>query len=144
MQPFDSLAIPEPLLAEVVEHARSESPNECCGLLGGIISGGVGKAAHRFAIGNDAASPTEYWSNPLDLLRAFRTMRERGLELLAIYHSHPASRPLPSQRDLERNTYGESVVHLIIGLASPLPEVRGWWLTESGSREATLVREGPL
>ena len=42
-------------------------------------------------------------------------MRTNGTELLAIYHSHPTSEPVPSRRDVEENTYGESVVHLIVG-----------------------------
>jgi proteasome lid subunit RPN8/RPN11 len=63
-------------------------------------------------------------------------MRESGLELLAIYHSHPSTGPVPSQRDLKRNHYGDSVVHLIVSLAASPPEVRGWWLNESGFREA--------
>ncbi len=89
----------------------------------------------RFAIGNDAASPTEYATNPRDLLAAFRAMRSDGVELLAIYHSHPTSQPVPSRRDIERNTYGESVVHLIVGLAGAKADVRGWWLAETGYRE---------
>jgi proteasome lid subunit RPN8/RPN11 len=72
------------------------------------------------------------------MLAADRRRRECGLELLAIYHSHPAAEPVPSRRDVERNTYGESVVHLIVGLAGAKPEVRVWWLTETGHREASF------
>ena len=99
----------------------------------------MGVVTTRFAIGNDGASPTAYETNARDMLFAFRAMRERGIELLAIYHSHPVSEPVPSRRDIERNTYGESVVHLIVSLALARPEVRGWWLTETEYREAELV-----
>jgi proteasome lid subunit RPN8/RPN11 len=88
----------------------------------------------RYEIANDAASPTDYLTNARELLFAFRAMRERGTELLAIYHSHPASDPSPSRRDIERNTYGETAVHLIVGLAGAEPAVRAWWLTETGYR----------
>jgi proteasome lid subunit RPN8/RPN11 len=124
------------LLKEAIEHARSELPNECCGLLAGHVTDGIGLATTRFSIANDEASPREYLSNARDMLLAFRVMRERGLELLAIYHSHPTSAPVPSSRDIEQNTYGESIIHLIVGLAKPQPEVRAWWLTETGFREA--------
>ncbi len=73
------------------------------------------------------------------MLDAFRAMRERELELLAIYHSHPTSSPVPSQRDLEQNTYGESVVHVIVSLANPQPELRAWSLSETGYREIELL-----
>ena len=136
MPPFSRLVIPDLLLEEVIAHARSTSPDECCGLLAGVIENGTATASARFAITNDRASPTAYQTNAADLFAAFRWMRATGTELLAIYHSHPTSPPVPSRRDVEENTYGESVVHLIVGLAGPTPDVRAWWLTESGYREA--------
>ena len=132
---FSRLVIPDLLLAELIEHAREGVPIECCGLLAGHITDGVGFATTRYPIENELASPTDYLTEPRGMFLAFRSMRERGTELLAIYHSHPASAPIPSRRDIERNTYGETVVHLIVSLANGEPEVRGWWLTETGYRE---------
>ena len=134
---FSRLTIPASLLEEVIAHARRDLPNECCGLLAGRILEGTGIVAARFAIGNDAASPTEYATNARDLLAAFRAMRSDGTELLAIYHSHPTSEAVPSRHDIERNTYGESVVHLIVGLVGT-ETVRAWWLAEAGYREVPL------
>lgn len=136
MPPFDRLIIPNLLVEEMIEHARNDLPTECCGLLAGRVVDGVGTALARFSIGNDEASPREYFSNARDMLFAFRAMRESEHELLAIYHSHPTSEPVPSKRDIEQNTYGETAVHLIVSLATPQPELRAWWLTESGYREA--------
>jgi proteasome lid subunit RPN8/RPN11 len=136
MPPFTRLAIPAAVLDAVIAHARLEQPNECCGLLAGRVEDGVGIATTRFAIVNDLASPTAYHTNARDLLAAFRAMRTDKLDVLAIYHSHPTSDPVPSRRDVAENTYGESVVHLIVGLASGKLDVRAWWITEEGYREA--------
>jgi proteasome lid subunit RPN8/RPN11 len=138
MPPFTRLAISASLLADVIAHARRELPNECCGLLAGRIADGVGLVSAQFEIRNDAASTSEYETNARDMFAAFRAMRERGFELLAIYHSHPGSAPVPSRRDIERNTYGESVVHVIAGFANAEPEVRAWWVTEASYCEAAL------
>jgi proteasome lid subunit RPN8/RPN11 len=135
---FTRLVIPDLLLAEVIAHARAEAPLECCGLLVGHIAGGAGVVSARYPIENVARSATAYETDPRQLLFAFRSMRERGTELLAIYHSHPGSDPVPSPRDVEGNTYGETAVHLIVGLAHPEPEVRAWWLTGASSREASV------
>jgi proteasome lid subunit RPN8/RPN11 len=139
MPPFTHLALSASAFAGVIEHARREAPNECCGLLAGRIADGVGTVSARFEIRNDAASTSEYETNARDMFDAFRAMRERGLELLAIYHSHPTSAPVPSQRDIDRNTYGDSVVHLIVGVVNREPEVRAWWLGETSIREAGLL-----
>ena len=135
---FSRLIIPDSLLAEVIAHAREAAPLECCGLLAGRVASGGGVVAARFAVGNDAAGPTEYATNARDMLLAFRAMRAAGDELLAIYHSHPTSEPVPSGRDVAQNTYGESVVHLIVGLAGANAGVRAWLLTEAGFREVPL------
>jgi proteasome lid subunit RPN8/RPN11 len=143
MAPFTRLAIPDTLVAGVIAHAQAEAPNECCGLLAGHIEGGAGFATTRFPIKNALGSPTEYETDARDLFAAFRAMRERGLELLAVYHSHPASEPVPSRRDVERNTYGETVAHLIVGLGGPEPTVRAWWLGQRGYREVGLAVTRP-
>jgi proteasome lid subunit RPN8/RPN11 len=73
------------------------------------------------------------------MFEADRAMRQHGLEMLAVYHSHPTSAPVPSRKDLERNYYGELVVHLIVSLMTDPPTVRGWWLTADNYREAEWV-----
>jgi proteasome lid subunit RPN8/RPN11 len=139
---FVRLTIPDLLVEEVIEHAWQTRPNECCGLLAGHIRDGVGVITTHFPIKNALASPTEYETDARDMLFAFRHMREHGLELLAVYHSHLTSAPVPSVRDMERNTYGETVVHLIVSLAGSEPTVKGWWLGETSYREAEVVVEG--
>ena len=141
MTPFTRLLIPGAFLELVIAHARRELPNECCGLLAGVIDGNAGRVTAHFPITNDAASPTEYATNPGDLMKAFRALRESNSEPLAFYHSHPASPPVPSAKDRARNTYGETVVHIIVGLAGEEPDVRAWWLTPEGYRAAVLTVE---
>src|SRR5437899_1519217 len=99
MPAFTRLLIPRSLLAAVLAHARAELPNECCGLLAGVVEDGVGRVTEHYPLRNDLASPTEYATNPRDLLDATRAMRAAGTDPLAIYHSHPTSDPVPSRKD---------------------------------------------
>jgi proteasome lid subunit RPN8/RPN11 len=115
----------------MLAHARAELPNECCGLLAGDRA----QATQHYPLVNAAASPTRYDADSKDLLRAFRDMRERQLEHLAIYHSHPTSDPVPSRTDLAQAFY-PGVVYLIISLKADAPSMRGWWLSETEYREA--------
>ena len=41
-----------------------------------------------------------------DLIEAHIALRERGAEILAIYHSHPRWEAVPSKTDLAENHYG--------------------------------------
>jgi [CysO sulfur-carrier protein]-S-L-cysteine hydrolase len=134
------LQLPRRLYEEMIAHARSAYPNECCGLLAGQLSVAscqlpVGQVTHHFPLLNSLASPTEYESDSRSHLRAERAMRDEGLELLAIYHSHPSSEPVPSRKDIERSYYGAEVVHLIISLKDKEPLMRGWRLSETSYSE---------
>ncbi|MFL5244445.1 MAG: M67 family metallopeptidase [Gemmataceae bacterium] len=139
--PF-KLCLPRVLLDEMIAQAKAELPNECVGLLAGTIVGDhslapipLGKVEKRYPLVNELASPTEFFSEPRSMLAADRDMRSNNFEMLAIYHSHPTSRPFPSAKDRERS-YSSNVVNVIISLKGDPPEVRAWWITEADHREA--------
>jgi proteasome lid subunit RPN8/RPN11 len=119
----------------MVAQALAEKPNECCGLLAGVVRDGVGRVTRRYPLTNELASPIEFVGDSKSHFQAHKDMRQNSLELLAIYHSHPTSLPIPSKTDLARN-YDPTVVTLILGLSGPVPDVRVWWLTDSDYREA--------
>lgn len=138
------LEIPCSLYQEILRQALQERPNECCGLLAGRLvqpdptSIIVGRVERRFPLVNVKANPERYEVDPKGMLAAMRAMREPGLRELAFYHSHPTSEPVPSKTDLAENHYGDSVIHLIVSLASDPPVVRGWWLREDSFAEAAF------
>jgi proteasome lid subunit RPN8/RPN11 len=136
------LQIPRKQWSRILSHAIAELPNECCGLLAGRF---VEKSAEPdtrrarveqcYPLVNAAASPKEYLSDPRSMFDAVRDMRRLGFDVLAVYHSHPTSDPVPSRTDLQRN-YSPEVVNLIISLKAAEPQIRGWWLTERDYCEA--------
>jgi proteasome lid subunit RPN8/RPN11 len=119
----------------MLQHAQSALPNECCGLLAGVRDGAVLRVEKHYPLINEAASPIEYRSEPRSMLQADRDMRKWNLDMIAVYHSHPTSAPIPSRTDLERN-YIPDVVQFIIGLKDAEPLLRGWWLTGDHFEEA--------
>jgi proteasome lid subunit RPN8/RPN11 len=117
---------------EIVAHARAASPQECCGLIGGGLDG---RAQSIYRARNAAPDPfVAYEAAPEDLFAAQRTMRERGEEMIGIYHSHPrAIEPEPSATDV-RLAYYPSAVYFIVGLGGEEPCLRAFRLSESERR----------
>ena len=113
---------------EVVSHAIKEAPYECCGLIGGTSDG---SALTVYRLRNIAIEPqVTYEAAPEDLFAAQRAMRQRGEQMLAIYHSHPRARePTPSATDV-RLAYYPSAVYFIVGLASEQPCLRAFRISE--------------
>ncbi len=112
---------------EMFAHARAASPAECCGLVGG--SSEQARAVYRLR--NVASYPlVGYEAAPEELFAAQRTMRERGEELLGIYHSHPrSSEPVPSETDV-RLAYYPSAIYFIIGLGENSETMRAFRISE--------------
>ena len=112
---------------QILAHAKQADPAECCGLIGGAER----RVTSIYPLHNVAADPNvAYEAAPEDLFAAQRQMRDRGEELLAIYHSHPRSaEPAPSETDV-RLAYYPQAVYFIIGLAGPQPVARAFRISE--------------
>ena len=109
---------------QIIAHAREAAPHECCGLISGTADG---EAKTIYRTRNIAGNPqVTYEAAPEDLFDAQRKMRDRGEQLIAIYHSHPRAKdPEPSPTDV-RLAYYPSAVYLIIGLGNDEPCVRAF------------------
>ena len=136
----------------MIAQALTEKPLECCGLLAGVreeaktaneSTESVGRVLRRYPLVNAAASPREFLSDDRSMLDADRDMRDRGLDLLAVYHSHPTSPAIPSRTDLERH-WLTGVMCMIVSLAATAPVVKAWWLTETEYREAEWDMMDPM
>ena len=124
------------LLEEIVEHARADAPNECCGM----IASRDGEAVSVHRARNAAASPLRYEIDGREQYAIQSAIEDAGLDLGAIYHSHTRSAPLPSQTDINLAFYPESL-YLIVGLKDSQPDVRAWRIVEGKVSEAELVVE---
>jgi proteasome lid subunit RPN8/RPN11 len=118
-------------LEEIFAYARQAAPAECCGLIGGDGERLTGLYPMRNVAAN---AHIAYEAAPEDLFAAQRQMRERGEQLLAIYHSHPrATEPQPSETDVRLAFYPQAI-YFIIGLAGEQPVMRAFKISESESR----------
>ena len=119
-------------LDAMIAHAREVAPAECCGLIGGIDEQ---NARTIYRLRNVTANPeSAYEAAPEDLFAAQRQMRDRGEELLAIYHSHPrAADPRPSETDV-RLAYYPSATYLIVGLGGTEATVKAFSISEREQR----------
>jgi [CysO sulfur-carrier protein]-S-L-cysteine hydrolase len=130
------LRISQALLDEIVEHARADAPNECCGM----IAASDGRAVEVHRATNAAASPLRYELDGMEQYRIQSAIEDAGHELGAIYHSHTRSAPYPSQTDINLAFYPESL-YVIVGVAGPEAEVRAFTISDGRVTEAELVVE---
>ena len=124
------------LLDELIEHARAEAPDECCGMIASVDGRAV--TVHRAT--NTAHSPLRYEMDGREQYALQTAIEDAGQELGAIYHSHTRSAPTPSQTDINLAFYPESL-YVIVGVKDDEPEVRAWRIVDGQVAEAELVVE---
>jgi proteasome lid subunit RPN8/RPN11 len=130
------LEIPKHIHDDMLSHAREGAPVEVCGILAG-----KGSRVERIYRGTNAdPSAVSYEFDPREQLRIQKEIRNLGLEMLAIYHSHPGGVAYPSPKDIRLALW--DAVYIIIGLAGEGPEVRGYRIDEGKVEEAALKVSG--
>lgn len=118
------LALPGPLLAEILAHAQAGYPEEVCGLISG--RDGIPLAVHRGR--NISPTPRVAYELDHETLALQIGFEEHGLALWGVYHSHPQGPETPSATDVELAFY-PNAVYVIVSLAErERPRVRAYRL----------------
>ena len=130
------MRIAQDLLDAIVDHARRDAPNECCGM----VASGDGEAVSVHAAENTAASPFRFEVDGLELHRTLTGIEDAGYELGAIYHSHTRSEPYPSQTDVNFAANWPGVEWIIVGLANgDEPVVRSYLIDDGVITEVPVA-----
>ena len=130
------MRIASQLLDEIIDHARSEAPIECCGM----VASRDGAAVRVYRATNAAASPLRYEIDGAEQYKIQMEIEEAGLDLGAIYHSHTRTEPYPSQTDINLAFYPDAV-YVIVGLGGDQPDVRAYEIRDGRVQDAELVVE---
>ena len=119
----------------IVAQAERAQPLECCGVLLGRPPDAITEAVE---VRNLAEDPDRYLLDPKGHLDVRRQARQRDLEVVGFYHSHPHSSARPSSRDVAEASY-PGHFYLIVGLAEVPPEIRLYRLTDGNFTETAYV-----
>jgi [CysO sulfur-carrier protein]-S-L-cysteine hydrolase len=142
--------IPATMVQALIDHARTEAPNEACGLIVGDRPAAAGGDALRFeATRNAAASPYRYEIHPDDLYRLTVTTDDADEVFWGIVHSHMHTPAAPSPTDIGLAFYPDAL-YILVSLAEDetdlvggTPSVRAWRIVDGVTHEVALdVIEG--
>lgn len=107
------------IVEQLTNHAKKEVPLEACGYLaakGGIITA-------MYALTNVDKSGEHFSFDPKEQFAAARDARTKGLEICAVYHSHPASPARPSEEDIKL-AHDPRMLYVIVSLAQVREDIR--------------------
>ena len=146
-------------LDSIRAHAAREYPSECCGVLLGEVEDGGKMVTEVVPLRNLRHDPSRaqellpvddqgretdknrFLIDPLDQLRVEKDARQRGLEVLGYYHSHPDHPARPSVYDRDHAWPWYSYVIIAVERGAP-KELTSWVLAEDRSTfgaETTVI-----
>ena len=105
------IIIPKNIIQEIAKHAKEESPLEACGYL----AGKEGEVDEAFRMTNLDKSEEHFSFDPKEQFKVIKDARAKGLALIAVYHSHPASPARLSEEDI-RLAHDPDTVYVIYSL----------------------------
>ena len=116
----------------MLEHVDQHLPLEACGLLAGRND----QVEKVIPVRNQAQSPVRFVMEPYEQLQAFDWMETTGLDLIGIFHSHPAGPETASVTDIAEAAY--EVIHLIWSRDQSGWKARGFWIENGMATEVSL------
>lgn len=117
---------------EITEYVERHAPLEACGLLAGRND----RVEKVLFVQNQAQSPVRFVMDPYEQLQAFERIDADGLDLLGIFHSHPAGPETASPTDIAEAAY--AVLHIICSRRDGEWSLRGFWIEDGVSTEVPL------
>jgi proteasome lid subunit RPN8/RPN11 len=166
------LLLPRNILDDLIAHARELAPHECCGLLAGthgvvsrlyrirnivalegaqnLSSFDTVKAAHLERLTPAERAEIAFVMDMQDFSAAKKDMRNNGLDLQVVYHSHPHDPARPSVTDIKIATDYEEIwpkinlpipAYLLVSLMREVPDVQTYWIKAGQvTRAEVLIR----
>lgn len=120
---------------QIIEHCRSCYPKEACG----ILAGKRGVVDKVYPMINVSENPIHcYFMDPKEQLKVFKEIRNEGLELVGIYHSHAYVDAYPSKRDVELAYYPDASYIIVSFKDINKPSIRSFKIREGNIEEEIL------
>ncbi len=128
------LTIPKHFVDGMISHARAEKPLECCG----ILAGKDGTVTDMYKMNNTENDPDKYLMDAKEQFAVVKDMRAKGIDMLAIYHSHPHSPARPSGIDTKLAFYPDAIYIIISLMDAEKPVMKGFFIKEEKVEEAGI------
>ncbi len=131
---MDEVIVPRAFINSILSHGRSAYPDEACG----ILAGEGNEVRLMYETTNAESSPVSYLIDTQEQFRIMKEIRNKGMKMVAIYHSHPLSPPYPSPTDVNLASYPDAAYVIAGFLDRDNPEVKAFEITGGRVREINI------
>lgn len=129
------MKIHKQVIEKIFAQGRAEAPLEACGYLAGKDA-----AVTVFPMTNIDHSSEHFTLDPQEQFDVIRRARRAGFDILAVYHTHPATPARPSEEDI-RLAYDPHILYVIASLERGAEPIKAFRIVAGSVSEEKLVIE---
>jgi len=115
------MKVQKDIIDHIVAHAQKGVPIEMCGYL----ASRDGVVCKHYELTNIDQAEEHFSFDPAEQFATIKDARQQGLDVCAVYHSHPVTPARPSQEDI-RLAYDPNISYVIVSLADGGQDVKSF------------------
>jgi len=130
---LQGLTIPKHIFDDMIAYCREGCPNEACG----ILAGRGNEVSRLYRMRNVEDSPVSYLMDSKEQFEVMKALRDNGLSIVALFHSHTSSAAYPSAKDVQLAFYEDSA-YVIVSLSGREPAVKAFFIANGVPEEIAI------
>ncbi len=127
------MKIAQKIVESIYAQAEEEAPVEACGYLAGKGE----EVIKHYPMSNSDHSTEHFSLDPQEQFAVIKQVRAEGLDILGVYHSHPATPARPSEEDI-RLAYDPEISYVIASLANNQKTIKSFKIKGGVVEQETL------
>ncbi len=130
------MKISKKIINKIYDHGKKEAPIEACGYLAGIND----EVVNFYPMHNIDQSNEHFTLDPQEQFDVIKKVRVNGLEILAVYHTHPESPARPSAEDIKL-AVDPGIIYVILSLLEDNNNIKAFKIIKGQVTEQRLIVE---
>lgn len=132
----EKIVIPKGIYEKMIGHGEDMLPYEACGML----SGNNNNIKSIWPFRNEAKSTNRFFVSKNVIIETLRKIALKKEEVIAIYHTHPLTKPIPSRYDLAHHI-DEDVKMVIVSYRAEKPVAKCFRIVDKSYEECLFLVE---
>lgn len=120
------MKIKKDIIDKIIDHAKKDAPVEACGYL----AGKDGIITRHYELTNIDKSEEHFAFDKNEQFAPVKEARNEGLEVCAVYHSHPKTPARPSAEDIKL-AYDPNISYVIVSIADGQEDIKSFKIVNS-------------
>ncbi|WP_217649320.1 Mov34/MPN/PAD-1 family protein [Gracilibacillus orientalis] len=128
------ITLSKDIYQKVIAEGENNLPYEACGLIAGYHH----QVTSFWPLQNQLNSSTRFFVHKQKVIETVKCIENRKEQVLAVFHTHPSTKPVPSPYDLSHHP-DDQVGMVIVSYKYSLPQIKWYQIKNKIYKECTII-----